>query len=474
MRLWLKQTMICLLVIMLTFSACVYFFVVQQTIQLLDDAEASGQRNLQIFCEHLSALERMGGVPYSTDEMALRSLIQYTFASYAHLLQSRECTYSLVADGAYLYHIAAQDPMGLLPVDAKTITARRIIRAGGIPMLICAQNLTLLGLPITVYTAEDISGTMMGIERLTRNAQLALLACMLLCVVLLPLTLRRTLRPLRRLTQVSEQIAGGSYALRVKISTRDEVGELSASFDHMAETVEQKIHALEETARRRELLLGALTHEMKTPMTAIIGFSDSLISMPLTEEKRLEAAHEIHEAAVRTERLSQKMMQLIAMTDCPVLVKRRLDAGELLRQANDMMREMLIGKQLRLCLRVEAASLQGDADLLICLLTNLLDNAIKASAPGQEVSVTAGVEDGCCTLSVSDHGSGIPADKIALVTEPFYRVDKARSRRQGGAGLGLSLCRMIAQAHGGSLRIQSSVGVGTTITMVWPGEVEHE
>ena len=73
-------------------------------------------------------------------------------------------------------------------------------------------------------------------------------------------------------------------------------------------------------------------------------------------------------------------------------------------------------------------------------------------------------------VSAIDQGSGIPADQIALVTEPFYRVDKARSRKLGGAGLGLSLCQMIAQAHGGRLDIQSEVGKGTTISMIWPME----
>ena len=88
--------------------------------------------------------------------------------------------------------------------------------------------------------------------------------------------------------------------------------------------------------------------------------------------------------------------------------------------------------------------------------------------------MTVAESDTAYQLSVSDHGSGIPADKIALVTEPFYRVDKARSRKMGGAGLGLSLCQMIAQAHGGSLQIESTVGCGTTITMAWPKEEHHE
>ena len=474
MKLWLKQTMLCLLIMMMTFGACIYFFVIQQTQQLLNDAQDSARQNMNVFCEHLSILERTGHAGNETDETTLRALIRYTFASYAYLLQSKERSYSLVMDGEYLYNIAAWHPMALLPMDEPSLSAQRFVEADGAALLVCARNATILNRPLTVYLVQDESATLARIATLTRNAQLALLACLALSGLLLPLTLRRTLKPLRKLTQVSEQISGGYYSLRSRITTRDEVGELSVSFDHMAETVEQKIHALEETARRREMLLGALAHEMKTPMTAIIGFSDSLLSMPLTEEGRMEAAHEINEAALRTERLSQKMMQLVAMTDCSALVMRRLAVDELFRQIQSVMREILAEKQMTLMTRTEVDTLYGDADLLICLLTNLIDNSAKASPPEQEISLIASADDTGYRLSVSDHGSGIPADKIALVTEPFYRVDKARSRKLGGAGLGLSLCRMIAQAHGGSLQIESKVAGGTTIAMTWPREVSHE
>lgn len=470
MKLWLKQTLICLLVILLTFGACVTFFVMQQTGQLLDDADTAARQSVQVFCEHLSTLDRTAAVSGAADDTTVRALIQYTFSSYAHLLQSATCAYSLTMDGAYLYNISAYDPMTLLPAGTDVITATRLLYAADEPVIVCVNNTTVLGQMVAVYLVQDVSAVFAQINTLVRNAQMALLSCMLLSGVLLPLTLRRTLRPLRRLSRVSEEISGGRYALRSRIDTRDEVGELSAAFDHMAETVEQKIHDLEDTAHRRELLLGALTHEMKTPMTAIIGFSDSLLSMPLSEEKRMEAAHEIHEAALRTERLSQKMMQLIAMTDCPVLVRRRLDASELLGQAESMLTEPARNKGVTLRVQADADALLGDGDLLLCLLTNLIDNAIKASPAGSTITVRAGAD----FLSVADEGCGIPADKVALVTEPFYRVDKARSRKMGGAGLGLSLCQMIAQAHGGALHIDSRVGSGTTIAMTWPEGDAHE
>lgn len=470
MKLWLKQTLITLVVILLSVSLCLYYFVAKETDGLIQQAFQNGERDTAVFCDHLSTLDRTSTASYDTDGVARQSLIQYTFSTYAHLLQTGDCAWSLVMDGRYFYNTAVYDPLAALPVGSDVITASRIIEKDGVHLLISAQNMAVLQTPVTVYRSANIEETYRHINDLTRMAQLSLLGCLVLCGVLLPLILRKTLKPLRRLTRVSEKIAGGEYGLRSKIQTADEVGELSRSFDHMAGTIEQKISDLEDTARRREMLLGALTHEMKTPMTAIIGFSGSLLSMPLTEEGRLEAAHEIHEAAKRTERLSQKMMQLISMQENPVVLHKTMDARELLEKVCAAMEPAAKEKDIAFKTEAQADTLTGDADLLFSLLTNLTDNAIKASPENSIIRLTAVRDGDKQTLTVIDQGSGIPADKIALVTEPFYRVDKARSRKLGGAGLGLSLCQMIAQAHGGRLDIQSKVGKGTTISMIWSVE----
>ena len=473
MKLWLKQTLITLAVILLSVSLCLYFFVAKETEGLIQQAIQNGERDAAVFCDHLSTLNRTSSTSYDADGVARQSLIQYTFSTYAHLLQSGDCSWSLVMDGRYFYNTAVHDPLNVLPMVEEIITASRIVETGGTHLLISAQNMTVLQTPVTVYRTANIDETYRHIDDLTHMAQLSLLGCLLLCGVLLPLILRKTLKPLRKLTQVSEKIAGGDYGLRSQIQTRDEVGDLSRSFDHMAETVEQKISDLEETARRREMLLGALTHEMKTPMTAIIGFSGSLLSMPLKEEGRLEAAHEIHEAAKRTERLSQKMMQLISMQENPVVLNKTMDAQELLDKVCVAMEPAAKEKDIAIEVEIQTDTLTGDADLLFSLFTNLTDNAIKASPEHTAIRLTANREENQQSLSVIDQGSGIPADKIALVTEPFYRVDKARSRKLGGAGLGLSLCQMIAQAHGGRLEIQSEIGKGTAISMIWPLEEKH-
>ena len=474
MKLWLKQTLITLFVVLLSVSLCLYFFVARETKSLLERACLAGDQETALFAGHLGTLDREGSVSSGSDPVARQALLQYTFDSHARLLASGNTAWSLVLDGQYLSNASLYRPLSVLPLPENAENAFRILRESETPVLISARRLDVLGLSAVIYRTADISETYAHIDELTRLAQLALLGCLLLCLLLLPLVLRRTLRPLRKLTGISEKIAGGEYALRSGLQTGDEVGDLSRSFDHMADTVQQKISDLEDTARRRELLLGALTHEMKTPMTAILGFSGSLLSMPLSEKERMEAAYEINEAAKRTDRLSRKMMQLISLQENPVTLKNAVSAGELLDKVRQALAPAAEEKKIALKAQALTDTVTGDPDLLFSLLSNLTDNALKASPENTEIALSARRESGSQVLTVADQGSGIPADHLALVTEPFYRVDKARSRKLGGAGLGLSLCQMIAQAHGGTLHIESEPGKGTTVSMTWPGEEETE
>lgn len=472
MKLWLKQTLMSLTIILVTVSACLYFFTAVQTNDLLDQAEENGLQSLKAFCEHLGTVNTISGAAHSAEDTVKTALIQYTFSTYARLFQNAAGAYSLADGSGYLYNVSGSDPLALLPLTSKDAAASRWARINGQPLLIQGARIQILNMPITVYLTQDLTQTYDTIARLAQAAQTALGACMILCSTLLPVVICKSLRPLRKLTRITREIADGQYALRARIASRDEVGELSSSFDRMAQTVEQKIESLEETAKRRELLLGALTHEMKTPMTAIIGYAQSLIAMPLTEEKRMDAAAEIYEAALRTERLSQKMMYLIAMADHSEPVKRSCFIPALFRQVQEAMQPALRAKKLDLAMRMEADYLNGDADLFFTLLTNLMDNAVKASRPNTTITLSAQLVSDMVRLQVADQGGGIPADKIPLVTEPFYRVDKARSRKQGGAGLGLSICQVIAKAYGGKLSIDSDLGVGTTVSVDFPKEKE--
>lgn len=270
---------------------------------------------------------------------------------------------------------------------------------------------------------------------------------------------RQVTRPLRVLTAASARIADGDYARRTDLHTGDEIEQVSHSFDRMADAVQEKIADLEADVQRREDFVGAFTHELKTPMTSILGYADVLRTLQTDPEEQREAAGAIYHESRRLEALSQKLLALLALGD-EELELTDVDLADLWPR----LRAACPGA----VLHTPAGHwlVHGDADLLLDLLCNLVQNAVKACDGGAPIEVRCLPGEKTVTLEVADHGCGIPAQEIARVTEPFYMVDKSRARRQGGSGLGLALCKRIAAAHGSDLVIESAVGQGTTVRVV--------
>ena len=263
------------------------------------------------------------------------------------------------------------------------------------------------------------------------------------------------------LTDAGAQIAAGDYARRTDLHTGDEIEALSRSFDKMADAVQEKIADLEADVQRREDFVGAFTHELKTPMTSIIGYADMLHTMQTDPDEQREAAAAIVHEGRRLEALSRKLLALLGLNE---------EGVELTAVPLPVLWPRLHAACPDVTLRTPAAAptVRGDADLLLDLLCNLVQNAAKASAPGAPVLVLCAQAGDAVTLTVADRGCGIPPELIPRVTEPFFMVDKSRARRQGGSGLGLALCQRIAAAHGSALRIESEPGRGTRVSVTLP------
>lgn len=211
-------------------------------------------------------------------------------------------------------------------------------------------------------------------------------------------------------------------------------------------------------------MIGNMAHELKTPMTAISGYSETLLRVKLSPERQEQALEYIRSECRRLSRLSAKLLELTGLYhEEETFRKERFPAQKLKKTLELMMQERLKQKRLHLQITVEPENLsvEGDWDLLVSMLTNLLDNSCKASTEGGVICLTMD-PDGFC---VSDKGVGIAAGDLARVTEAFYMADKSRSRRQGGAGLGLALCSEIAKLHGAELEIASEPGRGTVVSV---------
>ncbi len=277
------------------------------------------------------------------------------------------------------------------------------------------------------------------------------------------------LRPLSRLSDATRRMAAGELDQRVTVDRDDELGRLSVDFNVMSNRIRRQVLELQEAARRQEDFIGSFAHEIKTPLTSIIGYADLLRSRPMTESQVRENAGYIFSEGRRLEALSRKLMDLIVLDrhDFPL---REVPLDVFLQRVDGAFRPALEREGIRLTVRAKPVKALLEPDLMETVCLNLLDNARKAMENGGSVLLEGLPEEGGCKITVRDTGKGIPEQELGRVTEAFYMVDKSRARAQGGAGLGLALCARIVDLHGGRLEIESREGQGTQVTVHLKGE----
>lgn len=274
--------------------------------------------------------------------------------------------------------------------------------------------------------------------------------------------------PIRSLGRAANQLASGDYSTRAKVMGNDEIGELAGNFNHMADAIEKNIQELEDAARRQEDFTGSFVHELKTPLTSIIGYADMLRSQDLGKDMRFKAASYIFSEGKRLENLSLSLMNLLVVGHSETEA-RAVNMRRLCTEAARISQPAMKAKSLSLAVQAEEGVIQGDGALLQTLLQNLLDNARKATDSGGQVTLTGRKTAEGYQVTVADQGRGIPRRELDKITEPFYMVDKSRSRAEGGAGLGLALCKEIAELHRGRLDFESTEGAGTSVTVTLGG-----
>ena len=285
---------------------------------------------------------------------------------------------------------------------------------------------------------------------------------LLLGVVLLVVSGTLTGR-IEKLDHAAHQLAGGDYSRRVQISGQDEIARLGESFNQMAGAVEENIHRLESYAKSRDEFAANFSHELKTPMTSIIGYADLLRSRRCDEETTIQAAQYIFEEGKRLEQLAQKLLSLMKLRQTRIELSSN-DLGPVLPQAAASVRPLCESKSVQLRLPDCGAQAVFDLALLQTLLVNLLRNAAAACDKNGLIQILLEEKEDRWVISVRDNGCGIPTEDIPRLTEEFYRVDRSRTRAGGGTGLGLAICREIAKLHGSELCITSTLGTGTTVS----------
>lgn len=273
------------------------------------------------------------------------------------------------------------------------------------------------------------------------------------------------LSPLKKLSSATKQMADGSFRQQLNISRNDEVGELASDFEQMSVKLEEMVNELKEYSRRQKDFVDNFSHELKTPLTSIIGYADMIRSKEMEPERRMACADYIYTEGKRLETLSLKLMDLIVL-EKQDFTFRPVHMREFLGQVADAFSPVVSGSGISFSARIQDTALRVEPDLMKTVCMNLLDNARKAvDDEGSIVLTGRKLPNGAYCISVEDNGKGIPKEEISRITEAFYMVDKSRARAQGGAGMGLALCSRIIELHRGRMKFVSRVGRGTRVSV---------
>jgi heavy metal sensor kinase len=275
---------------------------------------------------------------------------------------------------------------------------------------------------------------------------------------------RQALRPIDTITHTAIAITNADDLSRRIPAPRagDEVGRLANTFNRMLER-------LEKLFRAQQRFTADISHELRTPLTTIRGNVDLMRRIRVVDDASLDAIQG------ETDRMTRMVgdLLLLAQADAGLPMRREpVSLDTLMLEVYRQLRVIANGVNVTIG-EEDAVTVVGDPDRLKQLIINLADNAIRYTPPGGQVRLSLKRVDGWAQLCVSDSGPGIPPEHLPHIFERFYRVDKARSRREtgavsGGAGLGLSIAQWIAQSHGGQIDVQSETGKGTRFTVRLP------
>ncbi len=351
------------------------------------------------------------------------------------------------------------------PLDAAALTAtqatRRDVVINGTPLRVLTRPVIIAG---RILGRIQAAVTLTTVEEAQSRVVLVMLAAGIVALItslfLGEALLARALRPIEVIAETASQIAtGDDLSRRIPYDgPPDELGQLTQTFNDTLERLEQLFQA-----QRR--FVADVSHELRTPLTVIQAGVDLIRRYGLDEDSL---------AAIDSE--SKRMVRLVG----DLLLLARADAGELPLLKQELELDTLLlevferarvlskdGPTVKLG-RFEPVRIEGDPDRLKQLLLNLISNALKYTPPEGQITLALWPEGSEAVITVSDTGGGIPEEDLPHIFDRFYRVDEARDRKQGGAGLGLAIARWIAEAHGGQISAESQRGVGTTFIIRLP------
>ena len=275
---------------------------------------------------------------------------------------------------------------------------------------------------------------------------------------------RKTLSPIALMDQQTQRITAENLAARLDVTNEhDELGGLATTINHL-------LSRLENSFQEQQRFVADASHELRTPLAVLRGETEVALSQIRTIDEYKASLNLIEDEAERLSRIVEDLFLLAQQPlDRPAVVKQQVRLDLIVAECGRAAQVLAAQKDISLKLHAQTPlSLNGDDELLQRMILNLLDNAVKYTPRGGEISIELTKDNGQARVDVRDTGVGISPKDLAYVFDRFYRVDKARSRAMGGAGLGLAISQQIAAAHGGKISVASDLLRGSVFTIELP------
>lgn len=299
------------------------------------------------------------------------------------------------------------------------------------------------------------------------NISIILVILIVFFVGLIAYVISKTLtKPLNKIKKEMVKLSKGDYNINLKES-KNEFGLLAKSFNKMSKELEIRNKELVEMINSKQVFIDNLSHEINTPLTSIQGYAELLEKVDCTEEQKRKFLMNIQNETKRINDIHKKLL-LISYKKHADFDKKLINIERVFEKVQQSIEFKLKEHRINLVINNSLNNIYADETLIIMCILNLVSNAINASKNGSKIVINTFEQDNKKYIHVIDEGQGISKENIEKIVEPFYRVDKARARKNGGAGLGLSICQNIMQLHNGNLKIESEVGKGSTFILEFP------
>lgn len=311
----------------------------------------------------------------------------------------------------------------------------------------------------TIVTMSNISDIYKSRDIEIENfIQISLIVSVTIAIVL-SLLVSLITRKIKTLNTAVKKIESGDYSIVIPDLGNDEIGEFAKSFNNMSASIQNNINEIETISENRRIFIGNLTHEIRTPLTSIIGYSSLIKDKKIADLNTINSyAGKIYDEGKYIESMRDKLMNILTL-DSSKIVLKKTDISLYIKDLIDEFKEIF--PDTKFILEIEAnINKKIDKTLFKSLIINLIKNSINASDDPQ---ITISLNNQY--LSITDNGKGIPESELERIKEPFYTLNKDRNRKSNGMGLGLPLCLNIIDIHKWKMDIKSIVDKGTTITI---------